>query len=209
MQTIALIADVVASKQLARRETFQRRLGATLAEVSAEATALASPFTITLGDEFQALYRGAASVLGDVTTIWAEIHPVRARFALGVGELSTRINAQQALGMDGPAFHAARGALEAMKKDGGLLRIAGEREEDWALVNRALNLLSHEVEGWSRNRLLVLAGLLRGRSVREIERGLKISQVAVYKNIRAAALDEVVGLCQEITRSLEQALRAS
>jgi hypothetical protein len=95
-----------------------------------------------------------------------------------------------------------------MKKDGGLLRIAGEREEDWALVNRALNLLSHEVEGWSRNRLLVLAGLLRGRSVREIERGLKISQVAIYKNIRAAALDEVVGLCQEITRSLEQALRA-
>lgn len=209
MQTIAVIADLVGSRQLVRRETFQRKLAGVLADVSGEATTLASPYTITLGDEFQALYRGAASVLADVATIWAEIHPVQARFALGVGELSTRINSKQALGMDGPAFHAARAALQTLKENGGLLRIGGDRAEDWALVNHALNLLSHQVEGWSRNRLLVLAGLMHGRTVRELESELKISHVAVYKNIRAAALDEVVGLCQEIARALDQALRAA
>ena len=209
MRTIAVIADLVGSKQLARREAFQRRLAAVLAARSAEAEALASPFTLTLGDEFQALYRGAASVLRDVVTIWAEIHPVQARVALGVGELATRLNTKQALGMDGPAFHAARAALQTLKDEGGLLRIDGDRDADWALVNRALNLLSHQVEGWSRNRLLVLAGLMRGRSVRELESAVKISHVAVYKNIRAAALDEVAGLCQEITRALDQALRTT
>ena len=41
----------------------------------------------------------------------------------------------------------------------------------------------------------------------EIEAGLTISRVAVYKNIRAAALDDVVGICHELTRALNQALR--
>jgi hypothetical protein len=208
MRFIVVIGDIVASRALAQRAVFQRRFSKALDERTREARHLASPFTITLGDEFQAVYRKADLLLADAFTIMAEIHPVRTRLAYGVGELSTRINPAQALGMDGPAFHDARAALTLLKESGRLLRVAGQ-PENWALINHVLSLLSHQVETWSRNRLLIMAGLLRGRAVKEIEEGLKISRVAVYKNIRAAALDDVRGICQELERALNQALRNS
>ncbi len=207
MKVIAVIGDLVGSKALVERRVLQRKLKKQLERVSREAKGLASPYTLTLGDEFQAVYRGAESVLGDVVMLLAEIHPVRARLALGVGSLSTSINAEQALGMDGPAFHQARAALSALKADGRLLRVAGEEVEKWALTNHVLNLLSHHIEGWTQNRLRVLAGLLRGRTVKEIEEGLEISRVAVYKNIRAAALDDIAGICQELSAALQRTLR--
>jgi hypothetical protein len=207
MQVLAVIGDLVGSKSVTRRAAFQRKLEKLLARTSEGAHGLASPYTITLGDEFQAVYRSADSLFADVGAILAEIHPVQVRLAIGVGELTTRINTQQALGMDGPAFHRARETLNALKDDGRLLRIGAAEAGDWALANRVLNLLSHQIEGWSRNRLLVLAGLLRDQPVSEIERGLKISRVAVYKNIRAAALDDVVGICHELTTALNRALR--
>jgi hypothetical protein len=209
MQVIAVIGDIVASKGMAQRGIFQRKLGKVLAQTTAHARQLASPYTITLGDEFQAVYRKADLLFADVFSIMAEIHPVRARFAFGVGALTTRINPTQALGMDGPAFHDARSALLALKDDRRLLRIAGQPIETWALAKHVLSFVSHQVESWSRNRLLVTAGLLRGRPVKEMEADLQISRVAVYKNIRAAALDEVVGICHELERAMNHALRNS
>ena len=205
---IAVIGDIVGSKELPRREALQQQLAATLKAVGRSARGLASPYTLTLGDEFQAVYRAADSIFADIVTIMAEVHPVRVRFALGVGALTTRINAKQALGMDGPAFHLARAALLALKDDGRLLRLAGSPADRWTLANHVLNLLSHQIAGWERNRLQILAGLLRGRKVREIEDGLSVSTVAVYKNIRAAALDEVVGICQELAAAMNAALTA-
>ena len=207
MRVITVIADIVASKDLGQRAVFQRRLEKLLRKITDGAGDLASPYTITLGDEFQAVYRKADFLFADLFAIMAEIHPVRTRFAIGVGELTTRINPDQALGMDGPAFHDARAALTALKADKRLLRIAGGPNQGWRMADHVLNLLSHQVSGWSRNRLLILSGLLRGRPVKDIEAGLQISRVAVYKNIRAAALDDVVGICQELERALNQAMR--
>jgi hypothetical protein len=206
MQVIALIGDLVASKTLPERGVFQRQLTRVLAKTSAGARDLASPYTITLGDEFQAVYRGGGSVFADIFAILAAIYPVQARFAIGVGELSTRINSRQALGMDGPAFHQARATLIDLKGDGGWLRVGGVAPAPWQLTNHTLNLLSHQAKGWSRNRLLILAGLLRGATVPALVRSVKISRVAVYKNIRAAALNDVVGICQEINGALDRSL---
>lgn len=208
MRVIAVIGDIIGSKELARRDVFQRKLASALAEMGGAGRALASPYTITLGDEFQAVYREAGPLFADLVGLLAGIHPVRARFAIGVGELSTRLNPKQALGMDGPAFHRARDALTSLKGQKALFRIAADAAEPWALANHTLNLVSHQLRRWERNRLQVLAGLLRGRSVREIEDGMRISRVAVYKNIRAAALDEVTAVCHELTRALDAALRS-
>jgi hypothetical protein len=208
MKVIVIIGDIVASKALPRRAAFQRRLGTTLAGINRGNPALASPYTITLGDEFQAVYRSAERLWIDIVEILAAIHPVEARFAIGVGELSTRLNPRQALGMDGPAFHRARAAITALKHGSARLRIAAEDEMTWSLANHALAHLSHYLDGWSRTRLQILAGLLRGRAVRDLETSLKISKVAIYKNINAAALDEVVAICQDIERALSATLHA-
>ena len=212
MQYLALIGDIVGSKQLPGRDAFQTELAAFLKETSSRNPALISPYTITLGDEFQAVYKSADTLFADTFSIMCQIHPAQARFAVGVGGISTEINRKQALGMDGPAFHRAREAITELKKTSFLLRLQGDPANEaghdrWQLINHLLNLVSHGMDGWSRNRLRIMQGLLKGESVAALEKELRISNVAVYKNINAAALDEVKGVCDEITRILNRELK--
>ncbi len=206
VKVIAVIGDVTNSRGIPRRESFQRKLASTLAVAgNAAGAALASPYTITLGDEFQAVYRRPETLWAELIEVLAALHPVHVRFAIGVGELTTRINPEQALGMDGPAFHRAREGIERLKEQGGTFMIVGGDPAEWALANHTLALWSHALQKWSRNRLQILAGLLRERPVREIEGELSISRVAVNKNIHAAALEEVIGICHELSRALDRA----
>lgn len=208
MHVIAVIGDIVASKDIKPREAFQRKMAKVLAAHSKpQGSSQASPYTLTLGDEFQAVYRTAGTLWTDLIGILAEVYPVQIRFGIGIGELTTRLNAKQALGMDGPAFHRARAAMTALKGTDTRFRIVGDDEESWAVANRALAFLSHYLTGWSANRLQVLAALLRAQTVSEFEPGLPISKVAIYKNIKAGALDEVTGLCNAISRALDAGLR--
>jgi hypothetical protein len=213
MKYIALIGDIVDSKSLPGREAFQKQLTAALREASERKPKLASPYTITLGDEFQAVYKSADNLFLDIFSIMGDIHPQEARFGAGLGELTTAINPKQALGMDGPAFHRARESITILKKSGYLIGLQGEPPahagefDHWKLLNHLLNIVSHKIGSWEKNRLRVLCGLLQKRSVAEIEEELKVSNVAVYKNINAGALDELMGLCNEITRLLNRELK--
>lgn len=209
MQAITVIGDIVHSKEIARREAFQRKLATTLGALgSGKGSGLASRYTITLGDEFQAVYRSAGSLWADLLAVLVAIHPIEVRFGIGVGEITTKLNPRQALGMDGPAFHRARAALTVLKGNEGRFRVVGKRAEDWALANHALAFIAHHLAGWSKNRLEVLAALLAGRSVSEFEGELPISKVAIYKNINAAALADVAAILAEIARALDVALHA-
>ncbi len=213
MKYLAVIGDVVDSKRVKGRKEFQSQLADVLKRASQRNAALVSPYTITLGDEFQAVYRQADRLFVDLFAILREVHPVEVRFAVGLGELSTAINPKQALGMDGPAFHRAREGIIGLKKTEFRLRIQGDDSgiesvfDPWRLINHLLNLVSHKTGSWGRNRWHILSGLLTGRTVAELEEELKISRVAVYKNINAAALDEIKESCDEITRFLNQELK--
>lgn len=213
MNYLALIGDVVDSRHLPKRDAFQVQLAEALKKAGARNATLASPYTITLGDEFQAVYRSAERLFLDLFSIWRDLHPEKVRFAIGVGELSTAINPKQALGMDGPAFHRAREAITVLKKTGYRIRLQGERApqgpmfDPWNLLNSSFNLVSHEVESWGKNRLHIMCGLLAGRAVAQMEKELGISKVAVYKNINAAALDELKELCDEAALFLNQEIK--
>src|SRR5688500_17029360 len=107
MQYAALIGDFVQSKSLENRGEVQRTFAGVCANLNTERKelGLVSPLTITLGDEFQAVF-------GDVVRLWecilrieAAMEPVAIRFAVGLGTISTDIQHDTALGMDGPAFY--------------------------------------------------------------------------------------------------------
>lgn len=213
MKYMAIIGDVVDSKRLQRRDEFQVKLAATLKQASTRNPSLASPYTITLGDEFQAVYRSADRLFADIFAIWRDLDPAKVRFAIGVGELSTAINSKQALGMDGPAFHQARNAINALKKTDYRLRLQGEpllqgpAFDQWNLLNHIFDLISHSLSSWEKNRLHIMQGLLAGQSAAEIEEKMEISKVAVYKNINSGALAEMRGLCAEVTKFLNHVLK--
>lgn len=208
MKYLVLIGDIVASRELSARSLFQRRLKGVLQTLSSQRKALASPYTLTLGDEFQAVYRDAETVFADVFTLLGEIAPVRARFALAVGEIVTPINTTHAIGMDGPAFHRARALLERLKAEKRLFGAQLSGEESDGLTTSLLNVLSGQVDGWKPTRLRLFAGLLAGRSVTEQADETDITVRAVNKNIRAAELDEWQLILQNISHSISQELKS-
>lgn len=201
VQYLVLIGDLRDSRGVKNRAARQRVFASSLASLNARfGDALASPLTITLGDEFQAVFRDPSRVWEVLSALQASLHPVTARFGLGVGAIATPINPAAALGMDGPAFYRAREAVTLLKSDGGNFRVAGL--EDAELVNHSLSLVSGLQENWQPNRFAVYHGYLAGVPVQQIAEALGISKTAVYKNLHDGLLHPIAGIHRSVARTI-------
>ena len=205
---IALIADVVESKKIKERGYFQQQLGEKLREINEKrGSQLLSPYTITLGDEFQAVYAHYDTVLGDIWEIADAVYPHRIRFALGYGKLTTAINPRQAIGMDGPAFYAARTGINRLKDiDRMIIQLEGEGITHKNLFNESLCLLSLYQDKWKERTHRTFWGLQNGQSVEELSHlsidRETISERAVYKQIHTHHLNEYVSMLTVLTEFL-------
>lgn len=204
MNYLALIGDVRESRKLQDRDEVQRRLQAACRDLNerADSLQLVSPFTVTLGDEFQALFSGAQNIWSCLFAIETALHPVRFRFGLGVGAIDTAINREQSIGMDGPAFHRAREAVDSLKSGRGSYRVLGLASAQ-QLALHTLDLVSHDRNSWNRNRIEIFNDLLKGANVASIARSLGISEQAVYKNIRHGGLESIIGIFQGLSHQLD------
>jgi len=181
---VAVIGDIVASRQIPDRWRFQEDLKRGLKALSARAPALVSPWTITLGDEFQAVFAGAEGLMSSLWGVQRILQPQRARLSLGIGHIDTAINPDAALGMDGPAFHRARRGMLRLKDDERRLFAVHADDEAPARVEDVLNLAAEVVYGGrSGSRLELLAELLQGRSPQDIA-GADASELRRIQKLR-------------------------
>lgn len=206
MKLISLIGDIVRSREIGNREEFQKKMENQLRSINKESPHLLSPYTLTLGDEFQAVYAKADRLFNDIWKMMMGLYPQKVRFGLGVGTLTTPINSKRAIGMDGPAFHYARKGIVQLKETSYLIKIEAENVPYLDLLNNSLYLISQTMRGWSLNRFQVINGLLSGQSRKKTADNLGISTVAVYKNIKAGSLDVIVDLSKEISKTLNEEL---
>ncbi|MCK9503428.1 MAG: SatD family protein [Porticoccaceae bacterium] len=205
MNYLALIGDICDSRKVQDRGQLQETLRRVLDQLNlAHDRALSSPFTITLGDEFQALLSTAVPLWQMIAAIQNDLFPVRVRFGMGLGRIDTAINREAALGMDGSAFHLARDAMGTLKKDGGLFRIEGLPRGE--LANHSLALVAHLQGQWQHNRFAVYRGYLAGQPVQGIAEALGISKVAVYKNINDGLLETISGISTAISANMDDML---
>jgi hypothetical protein len=188
---LVLIADIEGSRKTSDRGTLQETLKTTLFGLNHDRGSLVAPYTLTLGDEFQAVFDSAGRVFADAVEILAAIHPQVARFSLGIGTITTAINPVAALEMDGPAFYAARDGMSILKKNRGLFRASGIQSAGIDLVNSTLCLTASEMRKWKPIRLRTMALLNRGLSVKEISRELGLSDKGIYKTIADGNLLQV------------------
>ncbi len=207
MPVLVVIADLVASRDATDRNALQQQLQGVLGQLNHQQDYL-SPYTITLGDEFQVLLTGADRIFGDAVTIQAAIYPTRVRFSLAIGELATEINRQQALGMDGPAFYAARQGIEELKRNRGLYQISGLPDATSSLANASLQLLSHSVAKWKQRRWAIAAALDGNRKVQAIASELGISEQAIYKNISDGGVEQVLAVFKQLAQSMDNILKS-
>ena len=197
---IALIADVIDSKLFKERSDLQKKLEAVLFHMNNRfETYLASRLTLTLGDEFQALFTLDAPIFQIIDSLRQDLKPAQLRFGIGLGKIVTDIDPLQSIGADGPAYWNARAAINLVhqKNDYGNTQLyfsSGKKEEDFqinallaageAIKLRGLLKLSIYSEDFSQQELAQALSL----NPSALSKRLKSSSIRVYLRSRAAAL---------------------
>lgn len=109
---VALIGDIIQSKQVADRSQLQESINNAFETIHERYPDLIqSKFTLTLGDEFQALLTPSKTIFQMLDYLEMLI-PVSFRFGLGYGTLTTDFNKDVSIGADGPAYWHAREAID-------------------------------------------------------------------------------------------------
>ncbi len=208
-KSLVLIADIEASRGIEKeaREQLQQKLQDTLDDIN-KRDGILSPYTITLGDEFQAVYTDADRLFVHLIKILMELHPAVVRFSMGIGSIDTPINKEQAIGMDGPAFHEARKGIEILKESGFLFNIRIEEEDNPTLkmMNGTLTLIGQQMRGWNKKRLQILYMLKEGHDYKSITKKLDISRPAFYKNKEVGLLDVIDEISNSMAEIINQKL---
>lgn len=210
---LALIADVIDSKMVQERLDLQKQVEKTLQKMNELfGDYLASRFTLTLGDEFQALLEVDAPVFQIIDTLRLELNPTQLRFGIGLGEIVTEIDPLQSIGADGPAYWNARAAINFVhqKNDYGNTQIyfsSGKENQDF-FVNALIASGEAIRSGWRDSQEEILLNLLKRSVYSEsfsqqdlaqslainpsaLSKRLKSSSIRVYLRGRAAALASI------------------
>lgn len=148
VEYVALIGDIVNSRGIRDRAKSQKDLIHLLSGLNKlHKDQLTSLFTITSGDEFQALFEDPSVIPELLVKLERGFVHSRIRFGIGKGVLSTKLE-HSSIGMDGPAWHLAREAIQAAKAQGQLGGVyLGFGDPD----DQVLNAISSQAE-WYRGR---------------------------------------------------------
>lgn len=170
---IAIIGDIKGSKAIERRKEVQEKLAVVLNEINEQYSEdIASGFMITLGDEFQGLLSNGTRIMQIISKIEGRMYPVKIRFGIGVGEITTEINPYMAIGADGPGYYRARAAIEYLKENEKKkqtsasdirLEVEGENQESQALINVIFGLMTALKSTWTMRRREIIQDMLEHR----------------------------------------------
>lgn len=194
----AVIGDIKDSRHLENRKEVQVHLQEILDRLNEKyKDHIVSKFLITLGDEFQGLLSGGEHILDMVNEIRMEMYPVRLRFGIGFGQITTDIKSEMALGADGPGYYRAREAVELLKEREKknrpvlaelCLRLDEKDQEKEVLLNTVFDLMYVVESGWTeRQRETIWDMLLYGDGQQNTARRLSISQPTVQKALAAGS----------------------
>lgn len=190
---VALIGDIRGSRELDDREEVQKEFKRVVNSLNGHVPdgAIASRFTVTTGDEFQAVLTDAAAAVEAAVSATDRFHPARLRFGIGRGGLVTEVNPDQAIGMDGPCFHRARDAIDSAKRDEAWLRVAGWPDDLDGRVNSLFDLVQCVREDWT-DRQAEFALALRERGAQKLVADhYDVSKSTVSESLSAGHVQEV------------------
>ena len=214
---IALIGDIKESRCLENRFEIQMKMKRILEKINKDYEKdISSKFLITLGDEFQGLLNNGNNLLKIIQDIQIMLHPVKLRFGIGVGEISTVINPEMALGADGPGYYNARKAIEDLKynekrKKAVLADVRIEMNSNTSVQSMLINTIFElmkaiEIEWSERQREIIWDMIKHQDGQKNSAMRLGITQSAVQKALASAryytyvkAIDNLEKVLGEIT----------
>ena len=161
----AMIGDMVSSRQIKDRSEVQSKFTAVLEAINKHYRFdLASKFVVTLGDEFQGVLHSAANICEIIDTISTNLYPVRFRFGVGIGKITTEINPESSLGADGPGYWYAREAINYIHENNdhgrGRVRVSSNNEDNFRLINASLAVNDLIFGNWRKSQINLLQELV-------------------------------------------------
>jgi len=215
---IAIIGDIQDSKKIENRDKIQKLLNGILTEINQKyLNNISSKFLITLGDEFQGLLCNGENVMQIISEIKNKMFPVKIRFGIGVGDITTNINSEMSIGADGPGYYNARNAIECIKNDkkkkqtnAANIRIEldVDNQAPATMLNTILSLMTAIENTWSiRQREIIGDMLMHNGNQMDTAKRLKIKQPTVQRTLAKGnyypykdALDTIEKILGEIRR---------
>ena len=217
---IAIIGDIKKSKKLNNRNTVQNVFKKVLNNINEKYSKdISSKFMITLGDEFQGLLHDGSNVMNIIEEIQRELYPVEIRFGIGVGQITTDINFDMAIGADGPGYYKAREAIEFLKENERKnkthasdirIEIDGDNVETSTMINTILSLLAVVKYSWTDRQREIIRDMIKHQDSQvksaerlnvaqsSIQRGLINGNYYAYKD----AIDTIVNVLKEIKKDV-------
>ncbi len=188
---VALIGDLVASRELSDRGRVQRRLKAILEDLNLRLgrKSLAAPLALTAGDEFQGLLRSPDAAVAILVRLAEDLFPLRIIYGLGRGTLSTPVGRQVAA-LDGPCFHRARGAIEIARAQGRWLVADGFGAPSDQILSSLFRLMDAIRAGWTEKQMRY-AREARGMLRKDVAARFKVSPSVVSESLKASSFDAV------------------
>ncbi len=151
-------------------------------------SSIASQFVVTIGDEFQGLFRNAEIVPELIWTIEAHYAAREIRIGVGFGVLHTPIQ-KTALNIDGPVLHEARAAITLARDKrmlGGVFRGFGPHDD--VLLGFA-QTLRHVRSNWTEKQREVVSMLREGLTQTDAAKRLGVTKQAVSDHAVAAGCE--------------------
>lgn len=194
MNYVAMIGDIKESRKLENRGQIQEKLKLVLKYVNeAYQEDISAKFIITLGDEFQGLLHCNEHLFEILQYIQREMYPVRLRFGIGLGEISTDIFYEAAIGADGPAYYAARQMIEELrgqekklKKQASDIQVSLYNTESFEIaeINTILALMKIIEDGWSEKQRFTIWDMKKnGGSQEECAKRMNTTQSTVARRL--------------------------
>ena len=186
MLYLVIIGDIIKSRKLSNRYEVQKTFASVVSEVQTTyAGELVSPITLTIGDEFQSVMRQARELFKIVDDLETQMLPVQLRHGFGIGEIDTEINEQYSIGMDGPAFHRAREALEISRKQNLRYYLCYDNSRTEQQINLLLSWIDAASRNWTPEKRKTLAYKELGYTQVQIAKLVGISQPAVSQHMKS------------------------
>lgn len=204
-----ILADVVASGG-------RKQLRPTLQKVLREATAahrrrklILLPYAVTAGDEFQTITDNLEQIPWLLLDLRSRLQPIALRIGVGIGEVSGRV-AAPVNEMDGPAFRAARQALDGLKrrrKNAALTAFRSANVEFDHLANLVYSLHDTLVRKMTEKQWETVAARIEHDNVQDTARALRLDASTVSRNLKRGYYGQLVAAAFGMEQLIGERLR--
>lgn len=189
MKLFAVVtADVIDSKKYPE---VTRDLKAVLPKLHGEG--LVNPFTVSRGDEIQAVYEQWEKLPGAIRQLRFFCRPYALRVGVGIGPVDSNwVPGLSSWEMNGPAFIQARQAIDMVKKEKTqrTVWLTGVSEIDLA-VNTIYGLMDAIMAEWTKEQWEAVHTYQEAGTLEKAAEILGIAHQNVFKRCQAAKWDRI------------------